>query len=66
MLFFFRAVANWFIAPDTISLLEAIKPQHLMLRVMTRALILWDNIVPSVDWVGTNKIRCSLKTSSTV
>ena len=50
-LFFCSAVANWFIAPETISLLEAIKPQHLLLRVMTRALILWDKIVPSTEWV---------------
>ncbi|CAK8684094.1 unnamed protein product [Clavelina lepadiformis] len=46
-----QAVADWFIAPDTMSLLETIKPQHLMLRTMTRALILWDQVVPSVEWV---------------
>nr|XP_039261874.1 anaphase-promoting complex subunit 1-like [Styela clava] len=44
-------IADWFTAPETLLLLEAIRPQHLMLRTMARSLILWDFVVPSKEWV---------------
>ena len=38
--------------PDTNFLLEYVRPDFLMLRVIARALILWDEVKPTRDWVA--------------
>jgi anaphase-promoting complex subunit 1 len=37
--------------PDTHFLLEYIRPDLLLLRVLSRALILWDEVKPTADWI---------------
>ncbi|KAF4523327.1 hypothetical protein B566_EDAN011807 [Ephemera danica] len=49
-----QAVAGWMQPPDTQYLLDFIRPDFLMLRVIARALILWDEILPTTDWVKSN------------
>ncbi|XP_054263292.1 anaphase-promoting complex subunit 1 [Macrosteles quadrilineatus] len=46
-----RAVANWMNAPDTQYLLDFVCPDALLLRMVARGLILWDDIEPSIAWV---------------
>ena len=47
-------IAGWMKSPDTQHLLEFVRPDFLMLRTMSRGLILWDEILPSKDWINSN------------
>ncbi|RZF37721.1 hypothetical protein LSTR_LSTR003132 [Laodelphax striatellus] len=46
-----KAVANWMKAPDTQFLLDFVCPDLLLLRILARGLILWDEILPTEEWV---------------
>ncbi|KAL1461424.1 hypothetical protein WDU94_013324 [Cyamophila willieti] len=46
-----RAVADWMNAPNTQYLLDFVCPDFLMLRMIARGLILWDDVMPTVEWV---------------
>jgi len=46
-----KTIASAVALPDTHFLLEYVRPDFLMLRVIARALILWDDVEPSKDWV---------------
>ncbi|KAL1501054.1 hypothetical protein ABEB36_006453 [Hypothenemus hampei] len=46
-----KAVADWMAPPETQYLLDSVRPDFLMLRILSRSLILWDQIEPSKDWV---------------
>jgi anaphase-promoting complex subunit 1 len=37
--------------PDTSVLIDTVRPDLMLLRVVARALILWDYVRPSIDWV---------------
>lgn len=54
-LMFFRSnnerVASWLEAPDSRFLLEFVRPDFLMLRTLARGLIMWDTIIPSLEWL---------------
>lgn len=43
--------ASLFEIPQTAFAMRKVRPQHLMLRIWMRALVLWDSIQPSNDWV---------------
>uniref|UniRef100_A0A673J159 Anaphase-promoting complex subunit 1-like n=1 Tax=Sinocyclocheilus rhinocerous TaxID=307959 RepID=A0A673J159_9TELE len=49
-----RSIADWLKAPDTMFLLDFIKPEFLLLRTLARCLIMWDEIIPNADWVTSN------------
>jgi len=46
-----KAVAASLAPPDTHFLLEYVRPDTLMLRVVTRSLIMWDDVEPSFNWI---------------
>lgn len=46
-----KAVADWMSPPDTQYLLDFVRPDFLMFRILARALILWDDIKPTQDWI---------------
>eukprot|EP00548_Thalassiothrix_antarctica_P012569 CAMPEP_0194162190 /NCGR_PEP_ID=MMETSP0152-20130528/79363_1 /TAXON_ID=1049557 /ORGANISM="Thalassiothrix antarctica, Strain L6-D1" /LENGTH=1229 /DNA_ID=CAMNT_0038872073 /DNA_START=279 /DNA_END=3966 /DNA_ORIENTATION=- len=46
-----KAVAASLAPPDTHFLLEYVRPDTLMLRVITRSLIMWDDVEPSLEWI---------------
>ncbi|XP_053692901.1 anaphase-promoting complex subunit 1 [Sabethes cyaneus] len=46
-----EAIANWMKPPDTTYLLDFIRPDLLLLRIVARNLILWDDISPTTEWV---------------
>jgi anaphase-promoting complex subunit 1 len=46
-----KTIASIVSLPDTHFLLEYVRPDFLMLRVIARALILWDDVQPSTEWV---------------
>ncbi|XP_046885397.1 LOW QUALITY PROTEIN: anaphase-promoting complex subunit 1 [Hypomesus transpacificus] len=49
-----RSIADWLKAPDTMFLLDFIKPEFLLLRTLARCIIMWDEILPNSDWVSSN------------
>ncbi|XP_039313778.1 anaphase-promoting complex subunit 1 isoform X3 [Solenopsis invicta] len=49
-----RAVAEWMQPPDTQYLLEFVRPDFLLLRVLAKSLILWDDIEPTKSWVSSH------------
>ncbi|XP_077273571.1 anaphase promoting complex subunit 1 isoform X1 [Temnothorax americanus] len=49
-----RAVAEWMQPPDTQYLLEFVRPDFLLLRVLAKSLILWDDIEPTKLWVSSH------------
>uniref|UniRef100_A0A6I8P4H6 Anaphase-promoting complex subunit 1 n=1 Tax=Ornithorhynchus anatinus TaxID=9258 RepID=A0A6I8P4H6_ORNAN len=49
-----RSIADWLRAPDTMYLLDFVKPEFLLLRTLARCLILWDDILPNSKWVDGN------------
>ncbi|KAK7104440.1 anaphase-promoting complex subunit 1-like [Littorina saxatilis] len=54
MLFFHTgnsAVAEWLQAPDTQFMLDHVRPDFLLLRTLSRGLVLWDTVLPSKAWV---------------
>ena len=44
-------VAAWLDVPDSRFLLEFVRPDFLMLRTLAKGLILWDQIVPDLEWI---------------
>jgi anaphase-promoting complex subunit 1 len=46
-----KTIASAISLPDTHFLLEYVRPDFLMLRVIARALILWDEVEPSNAWI---------------
>ncbi|XP_078053194.1 anaphase promoting complex subunit 1 isoform X2 [Augochlora pura] len=49
-----RAVAEWMQAPDTQYLLDFIRPDFLLLRILAKSLILWNEIEPTKSWVSSH------------
>ncbi|XP_063980252.1 anaphase-promoting complex subunit 1 [Diachasmimorpha longicaudata] len=49
-----RAVAEWMRAPGTQFLLDFVRPDLLLLRILSRSLILWDEIEPTNSWVSSH------------
>lgn len=46
-----KSVAAWMDPPDTQALLETVRPDLLMLRVIARSLIMWHRVRPAFDWI---------------
>ncbi|XP_065086104.1 anaphase-promoting complex subunit 1-like [Ochlerotatus camptorhynchus] len=46
-----EAIANWMKPPDTTYLLDFIRPDLLLLRIVAKNLIMWHEIDASTDWV---------------
>ncbi|XP_054169065.1 anaphase-promoting complex subunit 1-like [Oppia nitens] len=46
-----EAVAQWFTIPDTQHLLEMVRPDFIMMRTISKGLILWSSIQPTKEWV---------------
>ncbi|XP_062701630.1 anaphase-promoting complex subunit 1 [Aedes albopictus] len=46
-----EAIANWMKPPDTTYLLDFIRPDLLLLRIVAKNIIMWHEIDASTDWV---------------
>ncbi|XP_045465674.1 anaphase-promoting complex subunit 1 isoform X2 [Harmonia axyridis] len=46
-----KTIADWMSPPETQYLLDFIRPDFLMLRIISKSLILWNDIKPSRDWL---------------
>lgn len=47
-----QAVADWMKPPETMYLLDFVRPDLLLLRVLARGLILWNSIEPTTEWIN--------------
>ena len=45
------SVAMWMLAPDTQTLLEYVRPDFLMLRMISYGLIMWDKVEPTGEYI---------------
>ncbi len=46
------AMAASFTIPDTHFALDYVRPDFILLRLLARCLIMWDDITPSQEWVS--------------
>ncbi|XP_041981224.1 anaphase-promoting complex subunit 1 [Aricia agestis] len=53
-------VAAWLAPPATAYLLDTVRPDLLMLRIIARGLVLWDEMEPSEEWVE-NQVPATIK-----
>lgn len=44
-------MAAWLSPPSTLALLDSVRPDFILLRVLCKNLVLFDEIVPTRDWV---------------
>ena len=49
-----QAVAEWVVAPDTQYLLESVRPDFLLLRTLSKGLIMWNSIKPTKEWIDSH------------
>lgn len=47
-----KDIADVLALPDTVLALNRIQPSFLLMRTVTRSLILWDSIAPTHDWLS--------------
>lgn len=45
------SVAHWMKPPETHYLLDLVRPDLLLLRILARGLILWNDIKPTNQWL---------------
>lgn len=48
------SIADWFKPPETALTIDTVLPEHLMLHVIAKGLICWQEIVPYKEWVKSN------------
>ena len=49
-----RSIADWFTPPETALTIDTILPEHLLLHVVARALVCWEEILFTSEWVCNN------------
>lgn len=47
-------IAQRFVVPTTYYILETVRPDLLLLRVLSFNLIRWTAITPSIDWINSH------------
>ncbi|KAJ0401522.1 hypothetical protein P43SY_009382 [Pythium insidiosum] len=56
-----RSIASLLQVPDTLRLLDYVRPDLLLLRTLAKNLVLWDAMEPSVAWVETTEMPAQLR-----
>lgn len=47
-----QAVAEWMKPPETMYLLDFVRPDLLLLRLIARGLIMWNSVEPTTEWIN--------------
>lgn len=47
-----EAVSDWMKPPETMYLLDFVRPDLLLLRVIARGLIMWNSVEPTPEWIN--------------
>jgi len=53
-----RAVSSRLAAPDTLFLLDYVRPDQLLVRTLARGLVMWDEVEGTEDWIRTQVPLC--------
>ncbi|CAG2230501.1 APC1 [Mytilus edulis] len=48
------AVAEWLSVADTQFMLDHVRPDFLMLRTLSKGLVMWDTVLPTFEWLRNN------------
>lgn len=48
------AVAEWLSVADTQFMLDHVRPDFLMLRTLSKGLVMWDTVLPTFEWLKNN------------
>ena len=46
-----KSAASLVALPDTVFALDCVRPDFLFLRIVSRSLILWDEVEPTIEWI---------------
>jgi hypothetical protein len=57
-----KLISEWFQPPDSAFLLDSIRPDFLLLRVISRNLIMWKYVLPTQEWIY-SQLSTILKTN---
>ncbi len=57
-----KSIASRLSLPDTNYLLDYVRPDYLLLRVVARSLILWHEVAPTTEWIE-DQVPSVIKTS---
>ncbi|KAI9907428.1 hypothetical protein PsorP6_003646 [Peronosclerospora sorghi] len=55
-----KAVAAQLEVPDTLILLDYVRPDILLVRTLAKNLVMWNSIVPTVEWIERHEIPAQL------
>ncbi|KAK3580765.1 hypothetical protein CHS0354_023054 [Potamilus streckersoni] len=48
------SVSEWLQVPDSQFMLDQVRPDFLMLRTLSRGLVMWDQVMPTFDYIKSN------------
>ncbi|CAI5720456.1 unnamed protein product [Hyaloperonospora brassicae] len=55
-----RAVAAQLVVPDTLILLDYVRPDILLVRTLAKNLVMWSNILPTIAWIDQHEVPAQL------
>lgn len=55
-----KGVAGLLAVPDTLILLDYVRPDVLLVRTLARNLVLWDDIMPTTEWIESVQLPAQL------
>uniref|UniRef100_K3WQA7 Anaphase-promoting complex subunit 1 beta-sandwich domain-containing protein n=1 Tax=Globisporangium ultimum (strain ATCC 200006 / CBS 805.95 / DAOM BR144) TaxID=431595 RepID=K3WQA7_GLOUD len=55
-----KSIAAQLRVPDTLILLDNVRPDILMVRTLAKNLVLWDSVTPSVEWIENVEVPVQL------
>lgn len=60
-----KSIAAQLAVPDTLILLDYVRPDLLMVRTLAKNLVLWDSVIPTVEWVEEVEVPAQLMSAYT-
>uniref|UniRef100_M4BFR4 Uncharacterized protein n=1 Tax=Hyaloperonospora arabidopsidis (strain Emoy2) TaxID=559515 RepID=M4BFR4_HYAAE len=55
-----KAVAAQLMVPDTLILLDYVRPDILLVRTLAKNLVMWNSILPTVEWINEHEVPALL------
>ncbi|KAF1332168.1 Anaphase-promoting complex subunit, partial [Globisporangium splendens] len=56
-----KSIAAQLRVPDTLILLDNVRPDILMVRTLAKNLVLWDSVTPTIEWIEDVEVPVQLK-----
>ncbi|GAB9468900.1 Anaphase-promoting complex subunit [Globisporangium polare] len=55
-----KSIAAQLAVPDTLILLDYVRPDLLLVRTLAKNLVMWDSVVPTVEWIEDSQVPIQL------